>query len=125
MIRCIGASDVRLRRHQALREYEIKKWHPENRESLGGLLVRVKAILQNRSGIQYRRGSRAFFPPRTSLGRVERQRYKKAESAAKRGRVRAEVRTNPPISVMFANVCDGNPRPRFNSSTTQRLRLPS
>jgi hypothetical protein len=39
MIRCARVSDGRLRRRQALREYEVKGGIPGTRDSLGGSLV--------------------------------------------------------------------------------------
>jgi hypothetical protein len=69
MIRCVRVSDGRLRRRQALREYENQRSHPEGREFPGELLVLIRVILQNRSGIQHQRGNQEVAPPRTSPDR--------------------------------------------------------
>ena len=39
----------------------VKAKHRENRDSLGGLLIPIKLILQNRSGIQGPLANRGFF----------------------------------------------------------------
>jgi Putative stress-induced transcription regulator len=46
----------------------IASWRLENREPPGELLVPIKPILQNRSGIQHQEGNRVFFPLRRCLG---------------------------------------------------------
>ena len=54
---------------QALRKDVVKAKRPENRDSLGELLVPTKLILQNRSGFQGPRANRGLVPLRTSPGR--------------------------------------------------------